>query len=271
MKKYVKKLVVPAAGRGTRLLPITSVLPKEILPIIDKPMIQYVLEESLERGIEELILVINPKKKLLLTYLENTSSQEIKTLLKKIKMTVVYQEENGKYGDAVPIIAAAEHLSEPFLVSWADSFSLKKDGRIKKLLDTYAIYQKPVISLIPISKSGTIIYAVPKIKKVKSEICIIERLLEKPGPNDAPSLLGAPSGFILEPDIFRSLIKLKPNKKGEYSLIDAIDDYCQSSVVYGRIFKKPFFEVGNKVDMIKTISQIGKFREDLKDLFESQD
>lgn len=263
----VKKIVVAAAGKGTRLLPITSVLPKEILPIVDKPVIQYVLEEGIVDGIEELVLVISKKKELLLNYLENTTSGELKDLIKNVKITIVYQQEGGKYGDAVPIMAAADHLKdEPFLVAWSDSFSLRQDGRIRELLATYQTYQKPVISLIPISERETSLYAVPEIKNIKKSVGEVKRLLEKPGPERAPSLVGAPNGFVLEPEIFLYLNNLTPNKKGEYSLIDAIDVYCQEKMVYGRIFKGPFFEAGNKADVIATVSRIAEYRDDLKEL-----
>lgn len=271
MKKNVKKLVVAAAGNGTRLLPITSVVPKEILPIIDKPLIQYVLEDNLANGIEELILVISKNKELLLDYLENTSSKELKDLINKIKITIVYQQEAGKYGDAVPIMAAESHLDEPFLVAWSDSFSLRKDDRIKDLLLTYKNYQRPVISLIPISQRETKLYAIPKIQSIKKSVGVVERLLEKPGPEQAPSLFGAPNGFILEPDIFPYLKKLKPNNKGEYSLIDAIDAYCQENLIYGNVFNSPFFEAGNKVDVIKSVQAIANYREDLKELLKRRD
>ena len=271
MKKTVKKLVVAAAGRGTRLLPITSVLPKEILPIVDKPVFQYVLEEGIADGIKELVLVISREKELLLKYLENTVSGDFRSLLRRIKITIVYQKEGGKYGDAVPIMAAMDHLEdEPFLVAWSDSFSLRKDGRVKELLDTYQSYQKPVISLIPITQRETSLYAVPKISKVAKSIVMIERLLEKPGSKDAPSLFGAPNGFVLEPDVFSYLRQLKPNKKGEYSIIDAIDAYCQENLVYGKIFRGPFFEAGNKADVIKTVSRIAYYREDLKKMIKER-
>lgn len=265
MGKKVKRVLIAAAGKGTRLAPITSVLPKEILNIIDKPTLHYVFEENIVPGIEEVILVTNQTKSILLDYLKNGSSTEFQEIMNNIKLTVIYQD-GEKYGDAIPIMCAQKYLEdEPFLVAWADSFSLRNYSRIDKLLDTYQKHQKPVISLIPITKYETSIYAVPNIKRtLRKDLIVMDRLLEKPGPGKAPSLLGAPNGFILEADIFPYLHRLKPNKKGEYSLIDGIDFYCQNNPLLGLVSSHPFFEAGNKKDMIKTILKMSFVRDDLK-------
>lgn len=264
MGKKVRKILIAAAGRGTRLLPITSAVPKEMLPVIDKPVFQYVLEEALVAGIEEVILVINKQKKVLLEYIKNGDSPNFKQLLKKIKLRVVYQK--GKlYGDAVPVMAAKKFLQDgPFLVLWADSFSLPKYSRIKKMIDSYKRYGASVLSLIPIAKQQTNLYAVPQIEGKNKDVVIIKRLLQKPGPKRAPSLLSAPNGYILNPDIFNYLKNFKPNSQGELTLIDAIDLYCQDKDVYGVIFRKPFYDAGNRVDYVKATLGVALERPDLK-------
>lgn len=257
--KTVRKVVIGAAGRGTRFLPITSVIPKEMLPIIDRPLLEYVLEEAIVSGIEEIILVISKSKKFLLDYLKSS-----KVLPKNINVKVLYQNDEV-YGDAVPVLLASKYLTnEPFLVLWADSFGLKKYSRVENLLKAYKKYAKPIISLIPISPEETFLYAVPDVDRKDGKI-IIKRLLEKPGLN-APSLFAAPNGFILEPSIFKYLKSLSPNpRSGELSLIDAIDNFCRENLVYGLVFDKPFFEAGNKVDYVKTTVGVALEREDINE------
>lgn len=261
------KVVVAAAGIGSKFFPLATRLPKEMFPVIDKPVLQYVIEEALHPGIDEIILVINKNKKMLFDYLLLNTSPEFQKLLKGIKLTVTYQTGN-KYGDAIPILCAEKYVKNlPFLVLWADCFSLRKFSRIKELLRIYEKYKKPAVSFVPISAEQTAYSAaVPRIKRVNGNLITFDRMFKNPGPIHAPALLTAPSGFILEPEIFNYIKNLKSNKTGEYCLIDAIDDYCKKNLMYGLIFKKPFFEAGNPKDLIKTIMRIPFYRDDLKDI-----
>ncbi len=265
MGKKVRTIVIAAAGVGSRFSPLAPILPKEMFPIIDKPVIQYVIEEANVSGINEIIIVINKNKQILVDYLLKNDS--FRKTLKNTSIKFVHQE-GQHYGDAIPIISAEKFLKkEPFLVLWADSFSLPKFERIKNLIRIYDKYQKSVVSFIPISVEQTAYSAaVPRIKRVNGNLITFDRIFKNPGPIHAPALLTAPSGFILEPEIFLHLHKLEPNKQGEYCLINAIDSYCKKHLTYGLIFKKPFFEAGNPKDLIKTIIKIPFYRDDLKDI-----
>lgn len=258
--KRVRKLLVAAAGKGTRFLPITSTLPKEMFPIIDKPMFQYVLEEGIVDGINELVLVINENKGLLLDYIKKSKDKKFQELIGSVKLTIVDQK-GSLYGDAIPIYEARKHLGdEPFMVLWADSFGLRKHGRIKRMLKIFSQKEKPLISLISKNRRASYLYAIPKIKPVSKNLVMVKRLFEKPGSRAIPSRFTFPNGLLLEPDIFPYIEKTKPNRRGEISIVDTIDSYCQKNLVYGSIFQKPFFEAGNPVDLVETMSRLIKLR-----------
>ena len=267
MKKIVKTAVIAIGGQGSRMAPITTVIPKQLVPIIDKPVIQYVLEEVVSTKISRIIFVgfRNRKTRLIIDYLKNSNQESLKELFKRIKVNIVYVGSNT-LGDAIPIRAVKRYIkNEPFLVLWSDSFALAKDLRMHKLIEVYNKYQEPVISLLKIGKRETDLYAIARIKKIDSKVVVVEELLEKPGPRLAPSEYAAPNGFILDNRIFPYINKLKANNKG-ISVIDAINKYCKKNVVYGSIFNKPFFEAGNKLDVLISNIRLPLIRKDLKNI-----
>lgn len=262
MGRIVRKVVIAAAGQGTRLQPITSVLPKEILPVVDRPVFQYVLEEAIAPGIEEVILVIKPKKRILLDYINSSSSLEFKQLIRQVKLTVVYQLDTS-YGTGAALMAAKPYLKdEPFLMLFADSFSPKQFQRIPGLITAYLKYQQPVISLMIVSAPDTYTYGIVQVKPVKGNLVRIERFWEKPGPKILPPpFYAAPNGYILTSDIF-SLIGL--DQSGELDV--NIASYCQERLVYGVVFDGPYFEVGNRTDLIKSTGKMPFYRSDLTNI-----
>ncbi len=267
MTKKVKKLVLAASGFGTRFLPITTSLPKEMFPIIDKPVFQYVLEEGLIKGIEELILVVSKDKWILLDYIKRSKDKNFQKLLKSVKITIVYRKPE-LLGNAAPVLSAKKYLKDdPFVVLWADSFGLRKDNRIGKMLSTYLTVQKPVVCLFPFFERARYIYAVPKVEKVSKDLLIVKRIFEKPGNKKIASPYCFGNGYLLEPNIFDYIERLKPTEKGELVLEEAVDAYCQKNLTYGMVFRDEFFEAGNKQDFIKTSLKLLLYREDLKDSY----
>lgn len=264
MIKKVKKIVVGAGGLGARFLPITSSLPKEMFPLIDRPVIQYVLEEGLVNGVEELILVVSKDKQVLLNYLKESRDKDFRKLLKNVKITIVYRQPKA-LGNAIAVLAAKNYLKdEPFLVLWADSFGLRSHHRVEDLLNTYLKVQRPIMCLIPFTDRARYLYAIPKIENATKNLVIVKRIFEKPGRKKIESPYAFANGYLLEPDILKYLEKTKPNYKGEIILEDAIDAYCQENLVYGWVFKKPLFEAGNKLDLVRTSLQLLNYRQDLK-------
>ena len=275
MTKKVKKLVVPAGGLGTRFLPITSVLPKEMFPLIDKPIIHYVLEEALVNGIEELILAISKDKQLLLDYITNTKDENLKKILKNIKVSVAYK--NDFIGNAAGILDAKKYIgNDPFVIVWADSFGLRKDNRIGKMIKLYKKMHQPIICLFPFFDRARYLYAVPEVEQISKDVVKVKRIFEKPGDKGPVSPYCFGNGYLLESDIIEYIEKSTRNSKGEFVLEDAVDAYCQKNLAYGMIYRKPFFESGNKYDYAKTFVELFEYRSDLsynqlfKDLFKNK-
>lgn len=268
MIKQLRKVLVAAGGLGTRFLPITTSVPKEMFPLIDKPVIQYVLEEALVNGIEELILVLSKDKNSLLDYLKNSKDKDFQNLLKNIKITSVYRKENSPLGNGMPLLDFRKYIdNEPFLVLWGDSFGLRKHKRIERMLKLYSKFHRPIICFIPFFERARYLYAVPKVEQFSKDLLIVKRIFEKPGRKKIVSPYVFANGYLLEPDIFPYLEKLKCNKKGEIVLEDAIDAYCQKNLVYGMVFRKPLFEAGNKIDYIKSSLKLLLYRKDLKESY----
>ncbi|MBN1263353.1 MAG: NTP transferase domain-containing protein [Candidatus Pacebacteria bacterium] len=258
----VRKVVIFAAGKGTRLSPITSYIPKEMLPIINFPVIHYVLEESLVDGIEQVILVIKKNKSLIAEYVRDyLNRREGK---KKVGLEIVYQKDTH-YGTAAALIDARNHLKkEPFLTMFADSFALKRDNRLKFLLRVYRQYRAPVISLIPAGPKEACTYGMVEAEEVEKDVVSIKRLVEKPGRNLKPPAYAAPNGYLLTPGIIPYLDRLTPEKNGELSLVAAITEYLEKNKVYGSVFKGLFFEAGNQVDFVDSQTKMILERKDLK-------
>lgn len=263
MTKSVKKVVIAAAGLGTRFLPVTAKLPKELLPIIDKPTIQYVLEEALISGIEEIILVINHKKKILQDYLKSSQDSKFRKLLNQVKLRIVFQDSEY-YGTGAPLLATRNYVGEePFIYLFADSFSLGKYGRIQGLIKAYGKLQTPIISLIPCSENSTSIYGIAQVQKLVDNIVIVKKLVEKPKQKLTPPIFAAPNGYLLTPGVFGYLDKINLEENGE--LATNLPEFCQENLVHGVIFDSPFFEAGNKVDFVKTQLKMLFEREDLNE------
>ena len=264
MQKKVRKVALASSGFGTRFMPITSNLPKEMFPIIDKPIFQYVLEEILVEGIEELVLIVSKAKKILLDYIKDSPDKDFQNLLKKIKITVTYRKPS-LLGNGAPILSAKKYLKDgPFFVAWADSFALRKDNRVVDILKAYKKLQRPIVGLLPITERARYIWAVPKVERISRNKVIVKRLYEKPARKKLMSDFAFANGYLLEPDIFNYLERTKPRENREIVLEDAIDAYCRENLTYGVVFRKPFFEAGNKIDYVGSSLKLLRYRKELR-------
>lgn len=285
----IRKAVIPAAGFGTRFLPQTKAMPKEMLPIIDKPVIQYVVEEAVESGIEDIIIVTGWHKRSiedhfdthyeLEVWLEASGKKELLEEVRKITRLAnfVYIRQKGPYGNATPVICA-KHLinNEPFAVLWGDEFIYAKPPRLKQMVDVYQKYGCPVISGVRINEKKDLSrYGVAKIEKVKDNVFRILKIVEKPDPEKAPSNLATHGAYILTPEIFPILDILKPGRGGELWLAEAIDQLLKIKPVYAVEIKNGrYYDTGNKIEYLKTVVEFalnhpdvnGPFREFLKGL-----
>lgn len=273
----IRKAVIPAAGYGTRFLPMTKASPKEMLPIIDKPVIQYVVEEAVASGIEDIIIVTGYNKRAiedhfdhgqeLENYLEKAGKTEQLEQIRKIAemANFIYIRQKGPYGNGTPILNAEAIIgNEPFAVLWGDEFIYSDPPRLKQMIDVFDKYHDPVISAVRVKKDYLNKYGIAKIKPVEDKVFEIEEIVEKPEPDAAPSDLATHGAYILTPDIFEALHNLKPGKGGELWLTDAINMLKPKHKIYAReIENGKYYDTGNKLEYLKANIDFGLKREDM--------
>lgn len=279
----IRKAIIPAAGYGTRFLPMTKASPKEMLPIIDKPIIQYIVEEAVASGIEDIILVTGYNKRAiedhfdhcleLENYLEKTGKDEQLEEVRKIARMAnfIYIRQKGPYGTGTPILNAAPIIGdEPFVVLWGDDFIHSDPPRTQQLIEVYHKFKGPVISLVKTDDKGTNKYGIADAALIKDNVYRINKLIEKPGPEKAPSRLASVSGFLLTPDIFPILENLQPGKGGEFWLNDAMDQLGEKRDFYGCLIKNgQYYDTGNKLEYLKANVEFGLTRKDINGEFKS--
>jgi UTP--glucose-1-phosphate uridylyltransferase len=288
--KKIRKAVIPAAGFGTRFLPQTKAMPKEMLPIVDKPIIQYVVEECVASGIEDIIIVTNWQKRAIEDHfdypyelekrlIEWGKEEELEEIRKIAEMAnFIYIRQKGPYGNATPVLCAEPAIEdEPFVVIWGDEFIYAEPPRLKQMIDVYNQYGGIVISGVRITNRADVSrYGIADIEPVKGNVFKIKRIVEKPKPDEAPSNLATHGAYILPPEVFREIKFLKPSKGGEIWLIDAINALHKKGVpVYACEIKNgKYYDTGNKLEYLKTVVEFalknpdinGEFREYLKKL-----
>lgn len=287
----IRKAVIPAAGFGTRFLPQTKAMPKEMLPIVDKPVIQYVVEEAVESGIEDVVIITGSGKRAIEDHFDTCNAELLKNLEEggKAKLAeevnkigdmanFIYIRQKGPYGNGTPILCAEPAIdNEPFAVLWGDEFIYAKPARLAQMMKVHEKYGGMVISGVRIDKKEDLSrYGIGDITPVEKNIFKINQIVEKPDPEKAPSNLATHGGYILPPEIFDALREIKPGKGGEIWLIDAIN-YLKSKGIplYTiEIENAKYYDTGNKLEYMKTVVELGlehpdingEFRKFLKDL-----
>jgi len=267
--RMIKKLIIPAAGLGTRLLPATKTMPKEMLPIVDKPIIQYVVEEAVTSGIKDVIIVTGWHKRAIEDYfdypfelekrLEDAGkTKELKEIRRIAEMAnFIYVRQKGPYGNATPVYCARHLINkdEDFAVMWGDEFIDANPPRLAQMMEVHKKYGGAVISAVRVKKSDLSKYGIAKVKHVEKNVFRIEKIVEKPKPEDAPSDLGMIGAYILPGKIFPILQDLKPGRGGELWLPEAIDALIKTGYpVYAcEIENGNYYDAGNKLTYLKTI------------------
>lgn len=281
-RQKIRKAIIPAAGYGTRFLPMTKASPKEMLPIIDKPVIQYVVEEAVASGIEDIIIVTGYNKRAIEDHFDH--GVELETYLKERGKTeqleecqriaemanFIYLRQKGPYGNGTPILNAEPIIgNEPFAVLWGDEFIYADPPRLSQMMEVFEKYGDPVISGVRIpNKADLSKYGIAKIHPIEDKVFEIEEIVEKPDPDDAPSDLATHGAYILTPDIFDALKNLKPGKGGEIWLTDGINALKENHKIYAReIENAKYYDTGNKLEYLKANVDFGLKREDMKDDF----
>lgn len=287
--KKITKAIIPAAGLGTRFLPQTKAMPKEMLPVLDKPIIQYVVEEAVAAGITDIIIVTGAHKRSIEDHfdhqyqledkLDDDGKHELADQLRGIAemANFVYVRQKPSFsGNGTPILNAAHLLNdEPFLVLWADEIFTNGGGKLRaqQLVEAYEQLQAPVISLIPMTPDRIHSYGVPRItQELGDGIMKIDHVVEKPKAADAPSAYASIGGYVLNSDILKLLEAEQPDHTGEVYLSAAIDKLAEQSGIYGKVLEGTWHDTGNKakyleciVDMALQNDELGpNFRDYLK-------
>lgn len=261
----VRKLVIPVAGLGTRFLPATKAQPKEMLPIVDKPIIQYVVEDAVRSGITDIIMVTGPSKRAvedhfspnyeLISWLRKQGKDELAEETKKIAdlANFVFIRQKGPYGNGTPVLCAKDIVGdEPFAVMWGDEFFYTpKKPQLKQLIEVYEKYGDPVLTAYEVGKAGTLKYGMIDALQVEKNVFQVKSIVEKPGPEKTPSHLASLGGFVFTPDIFAALEKTKVGKGGELWLVDAIYKLLKKRPVYARRVEGEYYDTGSKLGYLK--------------------
>lgn len=267
--KKIRKAVIPAAGFGTRFLPQTKAMPKEMLPIVDKPVIQYVVEEAVTSGIEDIVIVTGALKRAIEDHFDVPNADLVRNLeagnkLELLEQTrkvsemanFIYVRQKGPYGNGTPVLAAEPVIeNEPFAVLWGDEFIYAKPARLAQMMEVYDKYGGIVISGVRIDKKADLKrYGIADLEHVEGKVSKIKSIVEKPDPEHAPSDIATHGAYILPPEIFDALRNLKPGKGGEIWLTDAINVLRDQGVpVYAvEIENGKYYDTGNKLEYMKT-------------------
>lgn len=272
----VRKAVIPAAGLGTRMLPATKTIPKELLPVVDRPLIHYVIEEIIEAGIKEVIFIISKGKEVILDYFDRDFALEsflterkkldllekIRGISRLVDVTSVRQKEPLGLGHAV-LVAKNAIGKEPFAVVLPDDIVDAEKGCLKQLMDVYIKTEKPIIALERVPKKDTEKYGIIKGKEERKDLWKIDDLIEKPSPEEAPSDLAVIGRYILPAEIFDILEETKPGKGGEIQLTDALRVIAKNSL-FGLVFTGKRYDLGNPLGFILANIAYGVKREELR-------
>ncbi len=269
------KAVIPAAGLGTRFLPATKAQPKEMLPVYDKPTIQYVIEESVNSGVDDILIVTGKGKRSIEDHFDRSFELEhhLKTkgkedFLKEIEyiseladIHFIRQKKQKGLGDA--IYCAKKHVgNDPFVVMLGDTITKDTVPCTKQLIDIYEKYGKSVIALEEVPDEKVERYGIIGGEEIEPSIYKIDKLVEKPPLRVAPSNLAIMGRYVLTPDIFDCIENVEPGYGGEIQLTDALSKLDE---IYGQVFKGQSYDIGNRIDWLKTSLKFALEDEKAKD------
>ncbi len=277
MAQKVRKAIIPAAGYGTRFLPATKAMPKEMLPIVDKPIIQYVVEEAVRSGIEDIIIVIGSHKRAIEDHFDYPYELERRLLdagkkeqadeVRKIAemANFIFIRQKGPYGNGTPVLNARAVIGdEPFAVLWGDEFIYSNPPRLRQMIDVWEKYEAPTISAVRVPKESVSKYGIADVSPVGGNVFKINRIVEKPKPDEAPSNLAAHGAYIMPPRLFDILEETKTGKDGELWLVDAISTLAKERDIYAvEIANGKYYDTGNKLEYLKTVVEFGLKHPDL--------
>ncbi len=276
--KKIKKAIIPAAGLGTRFLPATKAMPKEMLPILDKPTIQYIVEEAARAGIEDIIIVTGKHKRAIEDHFDNQKELEMileekgKTdLLEKVNYStelanIFYVRQKEQKGLGHAIYSARQFIgNEPFAVLLGDDIVESTQPAIKQLMDTYEETGKSVIGVQEVNENDTHRYGIIDPLGKNGRQYEVNQFVEKPKQGTAPSNLAIMGRYVLTPDIFEYLANQGKGAGGEIQLTDAIERMNKESQVYAYDFEGERYDVGEKLGFVKTTIEFALKDQEMKE------
>lgn len=274
--KPVRKAVIPAAGLGTRFLPFTKAVPKEMLPVVDRPVIQYVIEEAVDAGIEDILIITSRHKKVIedhfdiLNDLEDhlnskgkeAEAAEIRSLAQLAQFHYVRQGEALGLGHAIG--TARNHVGdEPFVVLLGDDIMTPEAGVVRGMIDAYNEHGCSVVALMEVEPTDISSYGCASVDPVADRLVAVNGLVEKPPVAEAPSNLAIMGRYLFTPTIFEEIEKTGPGVGGEIQITDAMSSLLGRERMLGFTFTEGRFDTGKKLDYLRAVVEMALGREDL--------
>ena len=277
----VRKAIIPAAGLGTRFLPATKAQPKEMLPIVDKPTIQYIIEEAVQSGIEEILIITGRNKKCIEDHfdksvelemeLEKSGKEEMLKMVREISDLVdihyIRQKEPKGLGHAIHC-AKTFVGNEPFAVLLGDDV-VYSDGKpcLKQLLDCFDEYKTSVLGVQQVAHENVSKYGIVDGLHIEDRVYKVKNLVEKPSVEEAPSNIAILGRYIITPTIFEILENTAPGKGGEIQLTDALETLISQEAMYAYNFEGKRYDVGDKLGFLQATVEYALRRPELRDQF----
>ena len=276
----VKKAIIPAAGLGTRFLPATKAQPKEMLPIVDKPTIQYIVEEAIASGIEEILIITGRNKKSIEDHfdksieleleLDKSGKSELLELVRDISDMVdihyIRQKEPRGLGHAIHC-AKTFVGNEPFAVLLGDDVVDSETPTLKQLIDCYSEYKTTILGVQTVAKENVSKYGIVDGIHIEDRVYKVKDLVEKPNIEEAPSNVAILGRYIITPEIFNILENTKPGKGGEIQLTDALKTLISKEAMYAYNFEGKRYDVGDKLGFLQATIEFALKKDELREEF----
>ncbi|MEK4378108.1 MULTISPECIES: UTP--glucose-1-phosphate uridylyltransferase GalU [Bacillus] len=277
MRKKVRKAVIPAAGLGTRFLPATKAQPKEMLPIVDKPAIQYIVEEAVESGIEDILIIPGRNKRSIEDHFDRSAElefnlrekgktetlKEIQQIADLANIHYIRQKEPLGLGHAV---LCAEHFigDESFAVLLGDDIMVSEKPALRQLMDVYADYGTEVVGVQSVLPEDVSKYGIIQTSGSQSHVYEVNDLVEKPSPEEAPSETAVMGRYVLNPSIFPVLKSIGRGAGNEIQLTDALREVCRTQPIHARLLEGKRYDIGDKLGCFKASTEIGLMRPEMR-------
>ena len=276
----VRKAVIPAAGLGTRFLPATKAQPKEMLPIVDTPTIQYIVEEAVKSGIEDLIIVTGRHKRAIEDHfdkhlelelaLERKGKDHMLEIVRDISdlINVHYVRQKEPKGLGHAILCAKTFIgNEPFAILLGDDIVKSKKPVTKQLIDAFSKQQSSIIGVQEVADEVVHKYGIVDYSSANDNLYKVNNLVEKPSLKDAPSNIAILGRYIITPRIFEILENTQPGKANEIQLTDALEQLMLEEDIYAQVFEGKRYDIGNKLGFLEATIEFAMDRDDIKDEF----